>query len=116
MEVGTNVTNIRISGTHTFDQRIDYRVISPLRRKRIVEAAAEGAIEHDQQGNSRLFLKITGTTDNYRILYDTEAVRKKIAGDLKKEVQELKDAFKSKSKKDEEAKEIELSQDDYFDW
>lgn len=116
MEVGTNVTNILISGTHTFDQRIDYRVISPLRRKRIVEAAAESAIEHDQQGNSRLFLKITGTTDNYRILYDTEAVKKKIASDLKKEVRELKDAFKSKSKKDEEAKEIELNQDDYFDW
>ncbi len=114
MEVGSNVTNIRISGTHTFDQRIDYRVVTPLRRKRIIEAAAEGAVEEDQQGNSRLFLKITGTTDDYRILYDTEAVRKKIASDLKKEVQELKDAFKSGGKKTE--KEIELSQDDYFDW
>lgn len=114
MEVRSNVTDIRISGTHTFDQRIDYRVITPLRRKRVVEAAAEEAIEVDGQGNSRLFLKITGTTDDYRIQYDTEAVRKKIASDLKKEVQELKEAFKSKSRKQQ--KEVELSQDEYFDW
>lgn len=114
MEVGSNVTDIKISGTHTFDQRIDYRLITPLRRKRIVEAAADGAIEQDSQGNSRLFLKITGTTDDYRILYDTDAVRKKIGEDLKKEVRELKDAFKSKSQKKE--KEVELSSDEYFDW
>src|SRR5690606_24153806 len=81
MEVRSNVTDIRISGTHTFDQRINYRLVTPLRPKRFVEAAADGAIEHDSQGNSRLFLKITGTTDNYRILYDTEAVKKKIAND-----------------------------------
>jgi predicted amino acid-binding ACT domain protein len=34
--------------------------------------------------------------------------------DLKKEVQELKNAFNSKGKKKE--KEIELSKDDYFEW
>lgn len=114
MEVRSNVTDIKISGTHTFDQRIDYRLITPLRRKRIVEAAADGAWEEDNQGNSRLFLKITGTTDDYRILYDTEAVKKKIVNDLKREVQELKDAFKSKRKKEE--KEVELTNDEYFDW
>ena len=114
MEVRSNVTDIKISGTHTFDQRIAYRLITPLRPKRIVETAAEGAVEEDHQGNSRLFLKITGTTDDYRILYDTEAVKKKIVSDLKKEVQELKDAFKSKGKKKE--KEVELSKEEYFDW
>jgi hypothetical protein len=116
MEVGSNITDIKISGTHTFDQRIDYRLITPLRRKRIVEAAAEEATEHDDQGNSRLFLKIIGTTDEYRILYDTEAVKKKIANDLKQEVRELKDAFRSKGKKKEKEKEVELSSEEYFDW
>lgn len=114
MEVGSNITNIRISGTHTFDQRIDYRLITPLRRKRITDPEAEGALEQDVQGNSRLFLKITGTTDDYRIAYDTEAVKKKIVSDLKKEVAELKDAFKANGKKKE--KELELSQEEYFDW
>jgi hypothetical protein len=114
MEVQSNITNIKISGTHTFDQRIDYRLITPLRRKRIIETAAEDALEQDNQGNSRLFLKITGTTDDYRIAYDTEAVKKKIVSDLKKEVQELKDAFRSNGKK--KKKEVELSQEEYFDW
>lgn len=114
MQVRSNVTDIKISGTHTFDQRIDYRLITPLRRKRVVETAADGAWEEDQQGNSRLFLKITGTTDDYRVLYDTEAVKKKIVSDLKREVQELKDAFKSKGKKQE--KEVEVSKEEYFDW
>ena len=114
MEVRSNVTDIWISGTHTFDQRIDYRLITPLRRKRIIDVEAENAWEQDDQGNSRLFLKVTGTTDDYRIAYDTEAVKKKIVSDLKEEVQELKDAFKSKTKRKE--KEVELSKDEYFDW
>lgn len=114
MEVRNNVTDIKISGTHTFDQHIDYRLITPLRRKRIVEASAKKATEEDAQGHLRLFLKITGTTDDYRIAYDSEAVKKKIVNDFKKEVQELKDAFKSRGKKKE--KEVELSKEDYFDW
>lgn len=116
MEVGSNITDIKISGTHTFDQRIDYRLITPLRRKRITDPEAEGALEEDAQGQSRLFLKITGTTDDYRIAYDTEAVKKKIVSDLKKEVAELKDAFKSKGKKREKEQEVELSKEEYFDW
>lgn len=116
MEVGSNITDIRISGTHTFDQRIDYRLVTPLRRKRLVEAAAQEALEEDHQGNSRLFLKVVGTTDDYRILYDTEAVKKKIVSDLKQEVQELKDAFRSKGKKKEKEQEAELSKEEYFDW
>jgi hypothetical protein len=114
MEVRNNITDIKISGTHSFDQRIDYRLITPLRRKRIVEADAQNATEEDSQGHARLFLKITGTTDEYRIAYDTEAVKKKIVSDLKREVKELKDAFKSKGKQKE--KEVELDKEDYFEW
>ncbi len=114
MNVRSNVTDLEISGTHTFDQRIAYRVVTPLRRKKVADPEARLAVEDDPQSGPKLFLKITGTTDDYRVQYDTEAVRKKIASDLKKEVQELKDAFKSKEKRKE--KELELSKDDYFDW
>ena len=41
-------------------------------------------------------------------------MKKKIISDLKKEVQELKDAFKLKGKK--KKKELELEKDEYFDW
>lgn len=114
MEIRSNVTTLQISGTHTFDQHIDYRIITPLRNKNKVNVSeAAGAME-EQGGQMKLYLKITGTTDDYRIQYDTEAVKKKIVSDLKKEVQELKDAFKNKGIK--KKKELELEKDDYFDW
>jgi hypothetical protein len=45
------------------------------------------------------------------VQYDTDAVKRKIASDLKKEVQELKDLFRKKQRK----KEAELSKEE-FDW
>lgn len=114
MEVRTNVTSLKVSGKHTFDQQIDYRIITPLRKRKFSDPEAQNAIEEDGSGQSKLFLKIVGTADDYRVSYDTEAVRKKIATDLKKEVQELKNAFKNKGTK--EKKEVELEKDEYFDW
>lgn len=114
MEIKSNVTTIQLSGKHTFDQKIDYRVIAPLNNRKKIDAdEAFGAIE-ETGGKAKLFLKITGTTDDYDISYDTEAVKKKIANDLKKEVLELKNAFKTKGSK--KKKELELQKDDYFDW
>ncbi|UII28133.1 DUF3971 domain-containing protein [Fulvivirga maritima] len=115
MEVSTNVTDIKISGIHTFDQNIDYRVIAPLRsKKKIDRDEAFGAIEEDDSGRTMLYLKIIGNTSDYLVLYDKESVKKKIVSDIKKEAKELKDAFKNKGK--EETPEIELEEDDYFDW
>ncbi len=114
MEIRSNLTTIQLSGTHTFDQRIDYRVVTPLRNKKKIDPdEAFGAIEQDSKGQSRLFLKIIGTTDKYEVSYDKDAVKKKIGNDLKKEVQELKEAFKLKGKK--KKKELELEQDEYFE-
>jgi hypothetical protein len=114
MEIKSNATTIQLSGTHTFDQVIDYQVIVPLRNKNKIDPdEAFGAVEDDGAGKAKLFLKITGTTDKYMISYDKEAVKKKIASDLKKEVQELKDAFKLKGIK--KKKELELT-DEEFDW
>jgi hypothetical protein len=113
MQVRSNVTTLQISGTHTFDQHIDYRIVTPLlNRSKHTNSEASEAIE-STNGQPKLHLRIVGTTDDYQVKYDGEAVRKKIAGDLKKEVQELKDAFKNKGVK--KKKEIELSTEE-FDW
>ena len=115
MEVSSNITDIKITGTHTFDQQIDYKVVAPLRSQRKIDKdEAFGAIEEDDSGRSMLFLKIVGTTSDYRVMYDKESVKKKVVSDLKKEVKELKDAFKNKGL--DEQKTIELEEDDYFDW
>ena len=89
--------------------------IAPLRSKKKIDPdEAFGAIEETNTGSTKIFLKIIGTTDNYSVIYDKEAVKKKIVSDLKKEVVELKEAFKLKGKI--KKKEIELQKDDYFDW
>ena len=115
MEVHTNATNITLSGTHHFDQQIDYRVIAPLRSKKKIDPdEAFGAIEETPGGQSKIFLKIIGTTDNYEVKLDKEATKKKIVSDLKKEVKELKEAFQNRGIK--KKKEVELQKDEYFDW
>ena len=89
------------------------RIVAPLLNKKKINVEEAGdAIEKDLAGRIKVYFKITGTTDNYKVAYDTEALKKKISGDLKKEVAELKDAFKDKNKK----KTVELEKDDYFDW
>jgi hypothetical protein len=75
---------------------------------------AKQALQEDGSGQSKLFLKIVGTADDYRVVYDSESVKKKIATDLKNEVQELKEAFKNKGTK--EKKEVELEEEEYFEW
>ncbi len=114
MQVRSNVTSLQISGTHTFGQQIDYRIIAPLRNKRKIDITEAGNALEEENGQMKLFLKITGTTDNYRVQYDGEAFRKKVASDLKKEVQELKDAFKTKGR--QKQKELELEKEEYFEW
>jgi len=114
MEIKTNATNIVLSGTHTFDQHIDYRVVAPLRNKKKIDPdEAFGAIE-ESGGKTKIFLKIIGTTDNYDVKLDKEATKKKMVSDLKKEVKELKEAFQNRGIK--KKKEAEVQKDEYFDW
>ena len=113
MDVRSNVSNISLSGTHTFDQEILYQVVVPVKSLgRHKNEDAFGAVEDDGTG-SKLHLIIAGTTSDYEISYDTKAVGKKIVADLRKEVKELKDAFRKKEIKREE---IILEEDEYFEW
>ena len=115
MEVRSNVTNISIKGTHTFDQKINYSIKVPLNRNiKPDKDEAFGAIENDGTGRAMLFLTIKGTTEDYKIAYDTKSVRKKIIQDIKKEGQELKEVFKNKGKVEE--KTVELEEEEYFDF
>jgi hypothetical protein len=89
-------------------------VTAPLRNKKKIDPdEAFGAVEDDGAGRIKVFLKITGTTDDYDVQYDKQALKKNIAAGLKKEVQELRDAVKTKGVK--KKKELELS-DEVFDW
>ena len=115
MDIRSNVTDIRISGTHTFDQQIDYHLITPLRgRKKFTDQQAGSALDTEGNGQSKLYLKITGTTDDYRVGFDTDAIKKKIVTDIRQEFRDIKDGFRKRE--EEKVKELEVEENEYFDW
>src|SRR5690606_22220201 len=115
MEIKSNISTIEVKGTHTFDQRIDYYTRVPLKTfSKKDRDAAFGAIEDNGSGGANIFLTIQRTTENYAIKYDSKAVKEKIKDDIRREGVELKQVFKNKGQEDKE--DVELNEDEYFDF
>jgi hypothetical protein len=116
MLIKSNVTTISISGTHTFDQVMDYKLALPLKnlnKSHKDKDEAYGAIEEDEKGNTVVHLTIKGTSENYKVAYDAKRTGAKIKGDLKKEKKELQNIFKQK---EDAQKSRELNKEEYFDF
>jgi hypothetical protein len=116
MLIKSNVSNIAISGTHTFDQVMDYKIALPLKnlnKSRKDKDEAFGAIEEDEKGNTILHLTIKGTSENYKVAYDVKRTSVKIKEDLKKEKVELQNIFRQK---EETQKTRELNKEEYFEF
>jgi len=97
MEVHSSAFNIEVSGEHTFDNVIEYRLKLLLRewlankaRKNKKENLEYGIEENDGLGSTSLYLTIKGTVDNYKITYDSKKMKEQVKESLKKEKQELK--------------------------
>ena len=120
MDIRTNLSSlptVSISGTHTFDQDMDYRIKLPLlKSSRPDKDAVYGVVAEDPDaGNSMLFLTLKGKESNFKIAYDNERVREKIKTDLKQEGQELRDLLRGKKPVKQEKK-VELQEGEYFDF
>lgn len=101
MHVQSNALDFWVSGTHHFDNTIDYNVrilLSDLlfnkARKNKQENEAFAMVEDDGYGKTSLYIKITGTADNPHFSYNRKAVAKKILDDIKKEQQNIKEILK----------------------
>jgi len=112
MVVQSNVSTIAVNGTHTFDQDINYRLKVPIKSSKKDKDEYFGALEDDGL-NTNLFLKITGTTHDYRVVYDKAAVKDKIKQDLKEEKWEFRKAVRNKGIEDASQ---ELDQGEFFDF
>ncbi|MCZ6694646.1 MAG: hypothetical protein O6939_12135 [Bacteroidetes bacterium] len=102
MEVNTNVLSIKISGSHTFDQKIDYYIQAPLRRKKKDDEEFT-KLDPDQ---TKVYLAIRGTTDDYEVTVDKKATFKEIKQNI------LRTFFKSKKDK---TPEVELDDEEYLE-
>jgi hypothetical protein len=98
MLIESNVGSIYVSGKQGFDGTINYHLQIPLSTfKRNVEELQNEAIEQTGEQAS-LFLKITGTTDNFKVGYDTEAVARKLKATWQKQKENFKKLFKKDAK------------------
>jgi hypothetical protein len=103
IEIRSNVANLFVMGTHTFDQEMDYKIKIPLSNFRKADKdAAFGEIADDGTGKGNLFLTIKGTSDNFKVGYDTQRVKAKLKDDLRKEKEEIKNLFRSRNTRNEE--------------
>ncbi|WP_240773265.1 DUF3971 domain-containing protein [Pontibacter sp. SGAir0037] len=121
MDIRSNLSSIpvvSVSGMHTFDQLMDYKIKMPLPARRKPDKDSKYGVVADDldAGDSMLFLTLKGNEKNFKIAYDQERVREKIKTDLKKEGRELKDLLKGKKPATKKEKEVELQQGEYFDF
>lgn len=99
MDISSNTLDLKINGTHSFHNEVDYHIqilLSELiSRNKFKEEDIEGIFtEDDGLGRTTLFLKMTGNGNDPEIKYDSKEVRKKIAADLKEERNEIREIFK----------------------
>jgi len=96
-EMKSSALDITFSGTHSFDSKIDYRfkllmndILWGKAKTKKKENSEFGYIADDGLGRTTLFLKMVGTTDDYKISYDTKGLKNKWKKDLKKEKTTIK--------------------------
>lgn len=101
MEVNSSALNVIASGTHTFDNKINYKVkvlLSDLLSKKAQRAKKEndefGVVEDDGLGKTALYISMTGTVDDPIVKYDGKSAVEKLRADLKTEKQTLKSILK----------------------
>ncbi len=113
MEIHSNIRTIRVRGTHTFDNQIDYHLEIPLSREKADKDMRFGQIKDESTGKTKALIKIIGTTTAYEVKYDEEVLKQNIKEGFKNEVKELKKILKKQKEREET---LELEEDEYFDF
>ncbi len=105
MQIFTNAMNLTLSGTHGFNNIIDYKVQLNLLRlltdKFRKTNFDPGVTEQTTEGFLNLFLTMKGDASNPVIKYDKQSVKQKINADLAIEKTTLKETLKREFKKQE---------------
>lgn len=123
-EVNSSAIDVTLSGTHTFNNKIDYRfklllndVLWGKAKRKKKEITEFGYVADDGLGKTTIFLKMTGTIDDYDINYDTKGLKESWKEDLKKEKNTLKKILNEEFgwfKKDTTIKKDDKPEDDGF--
>ncbi len=101
MEIKSSAINITLSGTHTFNNDINYKIklsLNDLLSKKAKKAKKEnnefGELADDGLGRTNIFLTMTGTVEHPIIKYDSKGAIQNMKIELKKEKNTLKTILK----------------------
>ena len=97
MAINSSAMNITASGTHNFDNIVDYRLkllLTDVLGKKVQTNSEFGEIEDDGLGRTQLLLSMKGPVDNPKFGYDRNGVKEKIKTDIVREKQNLKGILK----------------------
>jgi hypothetical protein len=93
MEIASSAMDISASGSHSFNNEIDYSIAFRIRDVLKKKRSAFGETEDDGLG-SRFFLAMKGTTENPEFSFDRDARRAQRKEDLEREKKVFKDIIK----------------------
>ncbi|MHA7877799.1 MAG: AsmA family protein [Bacteroidota bacterium] len=114
MEVYADPTRIRLSGTHTFDGKINYRFLVPF----LLFQQQQGDIALDEAAKAaglHLSFNLKGDINDYKISHDAEAFRKSLTQAIKVQRKDvLKALVQGASQKNKQLQELAL--EDYFEF
>jgi hypothetical protein len=94
MDIRSTALNLTASGTHGFDNMVDYKIkmeLSQLLNRKLKDNNTEfGTIEDDGLGRWKLYLTMKGDASNPKFAYDKKGVQENLAKDIKEEKQTMK--------------------------
>lgn len=111
MEVHSNVTRMQVSGIHTFDGKINYKLVVPFTGLQRLREIPED-IAPDALGGLNLFLTVKGHVNDYKVTHDAKALQRSLKDKIKQQKQTLQELLKGQYKVQEKHKELA---DDYLE-
>jgi len=126
MDIHSTALSVHVSGTHSFNNIMDYKVrllLSDVLGKKVDERKSINLneLEHNHDGKTTIQLRMKGHVDKPKISLDKLKLKEDVLTEIKKETEEIKNIIEEKilnkpnSKKEkikEEDSDIEINWDD----
>ena len=129
MDIRSSALDLTASGTHTFDNMVDYKLglyLSQILGRKVKQMNSEfGTIEDDGLGRPRIYLSMKGPASDPKFTWDRKGTEQRISDEIRKERNTIRDLLKkefggsspsenngSKGKSVTPPKELELETED----
>jgi hypothetical protein len=99
MDIRSSALDLTASGTHTFDNMVDYKLglyLSQILGRKVKQMNTEfGTIEDDGLGRPRIYLSMKGPASDPKFTWDRKGTEQKISDEIRKERNTIRDLLKN---------------------